>query len=571
MKRNFILFVVVLVIYFIAGGSKIEAATYYIDGVNGNDKNPGNFDLPWKTIAKANATLQETDIVYVRGGIYKHQRILPFNSGSAGKYITYQNYKDEKVILDGHRVPIYLNNKDYIRIVGFTIQNCTRFFVILEGADHNVIENCIFLNARGYIGGFISKFYINPDTGIKDKSKPNNTSNNYNKLINNEFKDAPDECSDGLDQDCGTSPSDIIFVEHGSYNLFQGNIFGNSAHDNLVFAGTSTHHNIIRRNVFRNTYRRGLDMYHGTNRNLVEENSFYDHGFNMIENPRKVSRNHEPWEAGAIQCIKGSNNMIIRKNLFHNNGHVLGGVGQNMHFYSNSADKQIVTVIEGGGSYDFKHNFFKNNVFSNIKSISRPNDQKYVYSWIVYVQKGYAIEDNIITHNVFNGDNDRWRYGRYMLMTSLEEFEAKIKEAFNNMTYIPAYMDSQNLNFNLMPTSKLIDSGTWLTIITSQSGRLKKYFTVKDAGYFTDGWGIPNETGDLIKTATGKKTRIVNINYESNLITVDPPVDIIQGEGLALNYFGAGPDIGAFEFQHNRNPIIQPPKKLHMKKLQPDK
>ena len=69
-----------------------------------------------------------------------------------------------------------------------------------------------------------------------------------------------------------------------------------------------------------------------------------------------------------------------------------------------------------------------------------------------------------------------------------------------------------------------------------------------DASYFYDGWTIPDETGDQIKTKNGQTATILSINYDTNTITVSPAIDIINGEGLALNYSGLAPDIGAHEY-----------------------
>jgi len=47
-----------------------SAATFYLDASTGNDSNPGTSEAPWKTIAKAQASTQGGDTVYVRTGEY---------------------------------------------------------------------------------------------------------------------------------------------------------------------------------------------------------------------------------------------------------------------------------------------------------------------------------------------------------------------------------------------------------------------------------------------------------------------------------------------------------------------
>ena len=561
---KFFLMILALYAFVFCIKANAEAANYYIDNSKGSDDNAGSFDLPWKTLQKANSTLKAGDTVYLREGVYKNQQISPKNSGEKYKIITYTNYNNEKVNLSSAKIPIYLEKKQYIQVSGLMVTDCIYFFVLYNGSSYNLIQDCTFQNAKAYFGSLMSNYYIDAITGTRDKSITG-VSNNYNKIINNKWLDAPDQCSDGPDQNCGTAPSDLHYCEKGAYNLYEGNRFGKCSHDNLVFGGVDTHHNIIRSNHFRNTYRRGLNMYLGTNFNLVEKNSFYDHGLEMAQNPTLESRKHDPWNPGAFQCINGCRNMIVRKNLFNNNGHVLAHNGEYMHFYNNTANRQIITIYSEGGKFDFRYNSYKNNIFSNTISLGWANDREFIFSWLTYVQPGYVMENNIITHNTFTGNNNRWRYNRNYSFSSLAEFEASTQDAFDNNDYMPLFVESSKNNFELTKKSLMIDNGAWLTVIKSPSNKGQSFFIVDDAGYFFDGWGIENEKGDIIKTANGKTTQIKKIDYESNRIYVDPPIDIYINEGLALNYYGLLPDIGAYEFLADPTSRMSPPNKLRVK------
>ena len=86
-------------------------------------------------------------------------------------------------------------------------------------------------------------------------------------------------------------------------------------------------------------------------------------------------------------------------------------------------------------------------------------------------------------------------------------------------------------------------------------------FTVANPYFFYSGWGIPNETGDAIKTQNKQSATITSINYSAGQITVDKPIDWTIGEGIALYYQGDGPDIGAKEYSSD-NGSISPPQKL---------
>jgi hypothetical protein len=54
--------------------------------------------------------------------------------------------------------------------------------------------------------------------------------------------------------------------------------------------------------------------------------------------------------------------------------------------------------------------------------------------------------------------------------------------------------------------------------------------------------------GDEVQLANGQRARITNINYETNMITVDRALTWTQNQGISLAYEGSAPDIGAYEF-----------------------
>ena len=112
----------------------------------------------------------------------------------------------------------------------------------------------------------------------------------------------------------------------------------------------------------------------------------------------------------------------------------------------------------------------------------------------------------------------------------------------------------------------MIDAGAWLTTITNSTASGVSSFVVDDSRYFYDGWGIPGETGDIIKTQNGEVTTIQSINYDTHTITVSPAIHIVKGEGLALNYSGSAPEIGAYEY--GASDIVSPPKELKIKNSQ---
>jgi hypothetical protein len=67
--------------------------TYYVDALNGSDSNPGTLTLPWKTVAKVNATklLPGQSVGFSRGATWREEMDYP-SSGSAIAPIVYGAY-----------------------------------------------------------------------------------------------------------------------------------------------------------------------------------------------------------------------------------------------------------------------------------------------------------------------------------------------------------------------------------------------------------------------------------------------------------------------------------------------
>ncbi len=68
-------------------------------------------------------------------------------------------------------------------------------------------------------------------------------------------------------------------------------------------------------------------------------------------------------------------------------------------------------------------------------------------------------------------------------------------------------------DFNLKQGSPAIDAGVYLTTAT-QAGN-GTVVTVADAGYFSDGWGIPGVEGDSVKIENEEPVGIVRVDYNS--------------------------------------------------------
>ncbi len=131
---------------------------YYVSP-SGNDNNTGlSLTNAWKTIQKAANKLQAGDTVFITAGIYK-EIVIPANSGTENKPITYTAYADDTVIIDGatfsdtylkysDRGIFDIKSKSYINVVGLTIRNSNAGGIMCRyGSSHiniknNTIKNC---------------------------------------------------------------------------------------------------------------------------------------------------------------------------------------------------------------------------------------------------------------------------------------------------------------------------------------------------------------------------------------------------------------------------------------------
>ena len=78
--------------------------TYYVDGANGNDGNPGSHDRPFKTINQAAQVLQPGERVVIASGIYR-EAIHPARGGTGpGKLISYEAAPGANVVISGAMV-----------------------------------------------------------------------------------------------------------------------------------------------------------------------------------------------------------------------------------------------------------------------------------------------------------------------------------------------------------------------------------------------------------------------------------------------------------------------------------
>jgi len=329
-----------IVVIFIFFSAKVFSQNFYVDKATGNDNNSGTaINQAWKTIQNAfdNATPGST--VLIRGGTY-NENLSANVSGTPGKVITFRNYQNEIVILDGTGTSqpelLYIENQSHLAIENIIIQNKT---------VNNAVGITIACTANGSVTDItLKKLKI---TGINWSSNPNaipTSNNNSNPLL---------VYGSGTNQ--ANAITNIIIDSCEVYNnitgfseaiSLDGNVDGftvshNNVHDNknigILMGGNykassnpAVDHT---RNgkCFRNTCCNNVSLY------ATSAGIYVDGGMNIV-----VERNTSYGNGFGIEigCEENGNtsDIIVRDNVIYNNkeaGLSIGG-------YTSSTTGQVL-------------------------------------------------------------------------------------------------------------------------------------------------------------------------------------------------------------------------------------
>jgi hypothetical protein len=103
---------------------------YYVDGAQGNNQNDGlTLATAWKTIQKAFDAAPAGSTVLIKGGTYFEQLTVHV-SGTTGNPVTFTNYNNEQVIIDGSKISgttiLTITDKSFLVFRNLTVQNITK-------------------------------------------------------------------------------------------------------------------------------------------------------------------------------------------------------------------------------------------------------------------------------------------------------------------------------------------------------------------------------------------------------------------------------------------------------------
>lgn len=531
--------VAVMLAVIMVPGAALGRTTYYVSAT-GDDAHEGtSAEKAFKTISKAAALTRPGDSVLIAPGKYV-ERVKITTSGTAELPISFSRDGVGEVVLttpepDPERFQdqyaFQIEGQSYICITGITFRDC-KAWIVLWDSHHCRITGCTFDGARTY-----NCLRINNGT--------------FNRISSCKFLRAREQTGFRENEPWIPVPgADYIEIFRGSHNnLVEDCTFGRITH-------TAVSISAVEEGKFWPT------------RNVVRGNRFVDPGWkcNWIHAGR-----HNVFEqnvcagtsAGFVQLESGTS--IIRRNQF-------------LHYRDSTGAKPDITLrgaVRMQFDYAQGNRIYHNTFCGNERTLTNNS-----FRWHV---TDNVFKNNIFYHNaqtVFLGfpdyrtKNRNYFHGNLMVGTkpgekiialdkdnyTLAEAQEKMPELYKgNIEGDPGF-DTEKRgaagegdlgNFTLRG-KVCIDAGMDLTVTAAEGQGTE--IPVRDSLYFSDGNGLVEgdrivigRSGELRRRGGDDERRIIKVDYERHVLTVDRPITWKAGEAVNLAYLGKGPDIGYWE------------------------
>ncbi|MGH0542159.1 right-handed parallel beta-helix repeat-containing protein [Bacillus cereus] len=362
----------------------VNFITNYYVSPTGSDLNFGTLDQPFATIQKAANVVKEGSTIYIRSGVY-NQKVRVTHSGASEAPITFQNYQDEKVILDGSKVKLEddglftIEDKNYIQVKGLEFRN-------LKSTKVNETTIGIYITGTGshieirnnYIHHIEANVKNGNAHGIAVYGTSSSAQNNINHIVidNNEITNLKLGLSEAI-------------AVNGNVDSFE--VTNNKVHDNnnigIVLIGHEGVSPVASLDQARNGVVRNNIVHHNSSINNTSYNEYsadgiyVDGGKQIIIEQNQSYENDLGIEVASEHAGKSASQITVRDNTISNN---------------------IMSGIAIGG-YDSKQGYAENNTITN--NVIYKNDTKDQES--DQIELNYDTRNNVITNNQIYASNSR--------------------------------------------------------------------------------------------------------------------------------------------------------------------
>ncbi|WP_206098684.1 right-handed parallel beta-helix repeat-containing protein [Paenibacillus silvae] len=440
---------------------------YYISP-QGNDKNPGTIQSPWKSIQYAADHAAPGSTIYLRQGVYAQKVKITRSGLSAGRPTLLTSYPGEKAVLDGEGLPvrgvegmIELEHVSYVTIQNIEIR---RFSTTLRGQ----VPVGIYVHGAGENVQLLG----NKIHGIASRAKPEGD--------NLQGRDAHGIAIYGTEHP--QALRNIIIKDNELYDLVLGSseslavngnvdtfgILNNRIHDNdnigidlIGFEGISeddtydqARNGIVRGNTIYNiTSSRnpsyGLPLPNNSN---AAGGIYVDGGKDHIIDQNKVYRNDIGIEIASEHAGRSTSNITVRDNLIYANrltGIAMGGYDNNRGATMNSTIMYNTIAnndtLHAGSGQLLIQSQTRNNLFThNIVAAG--------LSGVLIYNEYTSNEYNVFDHNIYYAEGEAedalwvWKNKIYPDWTAYQQGSGN--EAHSRYAD-PAFVNSSKADYRL--------------------------------------------------------------------------------------------------------------------------
>jgi len=530
------------------------AGTTYFVSAKGDDSNPGTKLRPWRTVLYGCGRLKGGDTLIIEPGDYGPVSGVKFaNSGTREAPIVVKAAKPGGVTFREGTCAFDLTGSRNIVIEGIRFVGYTRNTAIAIGdpASYIKIRRCIF---EGNGANGITVWGHSGDLSLV----------HHLEFYDNQFIDTKEIPGD---QDYGIS------LNYGMYAYVHHNyVFG--IHHQAISFKRKFWYGVAEKNVFEGF--KYTALYLGQNLSTPRE----DNRSRYIIAQWNVFRPAKGYRAKTPVWCANVEHAVIRHNYMEGLESVDGGWGAGIHISDSEkgylpANPAHILIY---GNIMRRIGGTTNN--PGIRVLAKCTDVRVFHNTFAYCKRGIGAESPqtvIFVNNIFY-DSERMVYEPKVQNFVFDhnciypKWERKGATDISEDPLLvgpfkPLVLKGLNPRFRpdprpdackLRKASPCIDAGAFLT--TTVGAGKGKVIRVKDVGWFTEGFnrnipdadwfsgGLNEAQGSLIRVGQSGPLRVVRVDYENNVITVDKSIGWRDGEGVGLYYVGKRPDMGAYEY-----------------------